>query len=101
MAMLCKWPAPPPTIAFTVLQSCVAVEGELRGARVAQGSSVVRFSPVDAIVSGSSPFKFNCHSELGELEALCKSKRMIHEVWSNREVISKRLLSVQMSTFKC
>ena len=65
---------------------------------------MVRFLRIDPIVSGSKPPLLNFHLDLGESPALRNSRRMNHETWSRPEEgpghcsISKKLLSVQMST---
>ena len=66
---------------------------------------MVRFVRIDPTVSGSNPPLARPSVERGESPAVCNSRRRNHEVRSHQKEgprqcsISKKLLSVQMSTF--
>ena len=66
---------------------------------------MVRFLRVDPMVSGSIPTFAKLSFRVRRVAISLYSRRMNHEVWSHREEgpghcsISKKLLSVQISTF--
>ena len=93
---------------FTTRHQITVVSCSKRVICWCQDRSMVRLMRIDPMVSGSSPTSSKLSlEEWGELQAHCNSKRRNHEVWSHREEgpghcwMSKKLLSVHISTFLC